>query len=119
VVVLTPDLAAVPSPVRALYSQPRRDFRRAWATACKKAGVPGMLRHDLLRTAVQNMEQAAVPRSMAMKLTGHRTENVCRRCAIVSPADLKAAALKLAGDGASYNLGVTREKLLQTRLASV
>jgi hypothetical protein len=27
--------------------------------------------------------------------------------------------LKLAGDGASYNLGDTREKLLQTRLASV
>jgi hypothetical protein len=54
-----------------------------------------------------------------MKLTGHRTENVYRRYAIVSPADLKAPALKPAGDGANYNLGVTREKLLQTRLASV
>ena len=78
-----------------------------------------MLRHDLLRTAVQNREQAAVPRSLAMKLTGHCTENVYRRYAIVSPADLNAAVLKLAGDGASYNLGDTREKLLQTRLASV
>jgi hypothetical protein len=37
------------------------------------------------------MEQAAVPRSVAMKLTGHRTEAVYRRYAIVSPADLRAA----------------------------
>jgi integrase len=95
--------------------QPRRDFRRAWATACKKAGVPGMLRHDLRRTAVRNMEQAAVPRSVAMKLTGHRTENVYRRYAIVSPADLRAAALKLSGDISGDN----REKPLQTCLASV
>jgi hypothetical protein len=30
-----------------------------------------------------------------MKLTGHRTENIYRRYAIVSPADLRAAAHKL------------------------
>jgi len=30
------------------------------------------------------MEQAGVPRSVAMKLTGHKTENVYRRYAIVS-----------------------------------
>jgi integrase len=95
--------------------QPRRDFRRAWATACDKAGVPGMLRHDLRCTAVRNMEQTAVPRSVAMKLTGHRTENVYPQYAIVSPVDLRAAALTLAGD----NRSDTREKPLQTRLASV
>jgi integrase len=85
--------------------RPRRDFRRAWATACRQAGCPGMLRHDFRRTAVRNMEQAAVPRSVAMKLTGHKTENVYRRYAIVSPADLEAAALKLAG----YNSGDSRQ----------
>jgi integrase len=78
--------------------KPRHDFRRAWATACKAAGVPGMLRHDLRRTAVRNMEQRVVQRSVAMKLTGHKTENVYRRYAIVSPADLRAAALKLSGE---------------------
>lgn len=76
----------------------RADFRLAWATACREAGVPGMLRHDLRRRAVRNMERVAVPRSVAMKLTGHKTENVYRRYAIVSPADLRASAEKLSGD---------------------
>ena len=78
-----------------------RDFRKAWATACKKAGVPGRLRHDFRRTAVRNMERRGVPRSVATKLTGHKTENVYRRYAIVSDSDLKAAALRLDG----YNHG--------------
>jgi integrase len=71
-------------------------FRKTWATACTKAGVPGRILHDFRRTAVRNMERAAVPRSVAMKLTGHKTESVYRRYAIVSDADLKEASLKLA-----------------------
>ncbi len=71
------------------------DPRKAWASACKAAGHPGLLIHDLRRSAVRNLEQAGVPRSVAMKITGHKTENVYRRYAIVSPADLEAAATKL------------------------
>jgi hypothetical protein len=41
------------------------------------------------------MEQAGVPRSVAVKLTGHKTENVYRRYAIVSDAALESAAQKL------------------------
>jgi integrase len=75
----------------------RRDFRKAWATACKAAGVAGRTRHDLRRTAVRTMEQRGVPRSVAMKLTGHKTESVYRRYAIVDKTQLQEAAAKLAG----------------------
>jgi integrase len=72
------------------------DPRKAWAEACKRAGLPGILFHDLRRSAVRNLEQARVPRSVAMKITGHKTESVYRRYAIVSDADLAAAARQLA-----------------------
>jgi integrase len=58
-------------------------------------GLPGLLVHDLRRSAVRRMEQAGVPRSVAMKLTGHRTESVYRRYAITSDADLRDAAKRL------------------------
>ncbi len=74
-----------------------RDFRKAWETACRKAGVPWMLVHDFRRTAVRNMERASVPRSVAMKLTGHKTESVYRRYAIVSDSDLQDASRRLTG----------------------
>ncbi len=94
--------------------QRRRDFRKAWRTACPKAGVPGRLVHDFRRTAVRNLERAGVPRSVAMK-TGHRTEAVYRRYAIVSDADLQEASRRLTGTcpGTSASLS------LDTRAATV
>jgi integrase len=71
--------------------------RKPWLAACTAAGLPGLLIHDLRRSAVRNMEQAGVSRSVAMKLTGHKTEAVYRRYAIVSQADLEEAARRLAG----------------------
>jgi hypothetical protein len=46
------------------------------------AGCPGRILHDLRRSAVRNMEQRDIPRSGAMKITGHKTESVYRRYAI-------------------------------------
>ena len=77
--------------------QPRRGFGKRWQAACEAAGVPGRLLHDFRRTAVRNLERRGVARSVAMKITGHKTESVYRRYAIVSDADLQEAARKLAG----------------------
>jgi integrase len=75
---------------------PMKSFWKAWKTACKAAGAPGRIPHDFRRTAVRNLERAGVPRSVAMKMVGHKTEAIYRRYAIVSDADLQDAAKKLA-----------------------
>ena len=78
------------------YGKPIKSLRRAWKTACKDAGRPGLLLHDLRRSAVRNLERAGISRSVAMKLTGHKTEAVYRRYAIVAESDLREAGTKLA-----------------------
>jgi integrase len=76
--------------------RPIKAFRRAWLSACRKAGIPDRIPHDFRRTAVRNLERAGVSRSVAMKMVGHKTESIYRRYAIVSESDLREAARKLA-----------------------
>jgi integrase len=75
--------------------RPIKSLRKAWENACVAAGVPGRIPHDLRRTAVRNLERAGVSRGVAMQLTGHKTESVYRRYAIVSERDLGAGIEKL------------------------
>ena len=76
--------------------KPVRNFHVMWRRSCERAGVPGRYVHDLRRTAVRGLERAGVPRSVAMKLTGHKTESIYRRYAIVSEADLAEGVRKVA-----------------------
>jgi integrase len=65
---------------------PKVDIRKAWKSACKKAGVPGRLFHDLRRSAVKNLDEAGVSRDVAMQISERKTQAMYSRYNI---ADVK------------------------------
>jgi integrase len=71
------------------------DFKKSWKTACRRAGVPGRLRHDFRRTAARDLVRAGVPERQVMELLGWKTRAMLDRYHIVSQADLDAAATKI------------------------
>jgi integrase len=69
------------------------DFSKSWATACKAAGCPGRLFHDLRRSAVRDMVRSGVSRTVAKTISGHVTDSVFARYDITDtrPAPSPAA----------------------------
>jgi integrase len=72
-----------------------KSIRQTWRTACKKAGLVGMIPHDFRRTAVRNLVRAGVPEKVAMQVTGHRSRSVFERYNIVIDEDVREGLARL------------------------
>jgi integrase len=91
-------------------------FRKAWCNACVKVGLgtldrtgankklnggygmySGLIPHDLRRSAVRDMIRGGVSQTVAMRISGHKTDAIFRRFNITDESDLIAAndALRL------------------------
>jgi integrase len=89
-----------------------RDFRTAWSNACQRAGCPGLLFHDLRRTAARNLRRLGVSEGVIMKIGGWKTADVFRRYDIVDESDLADAARRL--DEKRERERIARESATQT-----
>jgi integrase len=75
--------------------RPVLSFRKAWARATAAAGVPGLLFHDLCRTAMRNMRRLGIDESVAMDVSGRRTNAIFKRYNIVDGKDRADVARRL------------------------
>ena len=78
---------AYPTGRRLGYKKALNAFKKAQ----EKAGLEGYRLHDYRRSVARRLEQGGVPRSTAMKITGHTTERVFRQYAVGEDEDVKAA----------------------------
>ena len=90
--------------------KPVRDFRGTWAKASEAAKVPGLLFHDLRRTAARNLRRAGVAEGVIMKIGGWKTRSVFERYAIVSQSDIRDAMAKLEAGQQRDNAEAAREQ---------
>lgn len=88
--------------VRIAPGTPIQDFRATWQAAVKaacdknKCIRPDLLFHDLRRSAIRVMvQEAGIPESQAMLISGHETRSMLERYNIVSLKNVQDAGAKL------------------------
>ncbi len=64
---------------------------QAFKDAQEKAGAGPYRLHDYRRSVARRLEQGRIPRSTAMKITGHRTEHIFRQYAVGEDEDVRRA----------------------------
>ncbi len=75
--------------------RPMKNIRTGFAAACRRAGIVNLRVHDFRHTASTNLRRAGVDTMTAMKIVGHKSEQMHRRYNTIQPEDLHAAAAKL------------------------
>jgi integrase len=70
-------------------------LRGLWKAAAAKAGLPDAILHDLRRSMVRAMDRAGIPRTVAMTITGHKSERVYNQYGLVDEAAQAEALSKL------------------------
>jgi integrase len=97
------------------------NFRKAWASACKRSGVAigkedqTLLFHDLRRSAARNMRRAGIDRSVIKRIGGWKTEAMFLRYNIVDERDFVEAALKME----SYREQERNQGAISTEISTV
>lgn len=71
------------------------EFRKAWATACKKAGCPGTLVHDFRRSAARQLIRSGVTKDVAKQVGGWKTDSMFSRYNVTAEEDLRDAMEKV------------------------
>jgi integrase len=75
--------------------KPIRQFHKAFKAAASRVGQPGLLPHDMRRSAVRNFRRAGLSEHEGMALSGHKTRSVFERYNIISNEDLHEAMKKV------------------------
>jgi hypothetical protein len=97
------------------------DFRKAWASACKRCGAAigredqKLLFHDLRRSAARNMRRAQIDRSVIKRIGGWKTEAMFLRYNIVDERDFMEAAQKME----AYREGERSGNAISTEISTV
>ena len=68
--------------------KPSEKPRTGFAAACRRVGIRDLRLHDFRHTATMNLKQVGVDTMEAMKVVGHKSEQMHRCYHSIKPADL-------------------------------